>query len=223
MLRSRKSRREEFLGAMEREPDIWASAASDPAAEAELADSVGLALLVVLETLAPPERLVFVLHDMFAMPFDEIAGIVGKSEAATRQLASRARRRIQGPPKLTSADLKRQRAVVDAFVEASRNGDFNGLVAALDPDVVLRSNDERGPRVVRGAHKVAGGAVAYSSRARYTDVAMINGALGLIAAPRGRLMVAMQFGFSENGISEITIVTDPVELAELDLAVADGY
>src|SRR4051812_38405978 len=144
MLRSRKSRREEFLGAMEREPDIWASAASDPAAEAELADSVGLALLVVLETLAPPERLVFVLHDMFAMPFDEIAGFVGKSEAATRQLASRARRRIQGPPKLTSADLKRQRAVVDAFVEASRNGDFNGLVAALDPDVVLRSNDERG-------------------------------------------------------------------------------
>src|SRR5437588_645109 len=188
MLRSRKSRREEPLGAHVPEPFVSAEDGIDPEHEALLADSVGPALLVVLETLAPAERLAFVLHDMFAVPFDEIAAIVGRSPAAARQLASRARRRVQGagtedPP----ADRARQRAVVDAFLAASRGGDFDALLALLDPDVVLRA-DQAAVRSGGIAEEVRGAAAVaetFAGRARAAQPALVDGAVGLAWAPGG--------------------------------------
>src|SRR5688572_14496451 len=189
MLRSRRSRREEPLGPHVPEPIVSREDGVDPEHEALLADSMGLALLVVLETLAPPERLAFVLHDMFGVPFDEIAPIVGRTPDAARQLASRARRRVQGKALEPDADLTRQREVVTAFLAAAREGNFEGLLAVLDPDVVLRvdygSLPITAPREVRGARNVAGGAVIYQRQERVVRHALVNGAAGLISFENG--------------------------------------
>jgi RNA polymerase sigma-70 factor (ECF subfamily) len=223
MLRSRKARREEPLGAHLPELIVSREDGIDPEQEALLADSVGLALLVILETLAPAERLAFVLHDMFAVPFDEIAAIVGRSPTAARQLASRARRRVQGAGTVPDADLTRQREVVDAFLAASRAGNFDALLAVLDPDVVLRA--DRGPvasggsREVRGASAVAKQALAFSGRARFAQAALVNGAVGVVVAPRGRLFVVLGLTVTRGKIVEIDVVADPARLRQLDLAV----
>src|SRR5215204_3852205 len=190
MLRSRKSRREEALDAREVEPIINSEGAADPEQEALLADSVGLALLVVLNTLRPAERVAFVLHDVFALPFDEIAPIVGRTPAAARQLASRARRRVQGGETIPDSDLKSQRVVVDAFLAALRAGDFEGLLSVLDSEVVVRVDAAAGasgaPREIRGARSWARGAVAFSRLARFAQPALVNGAVGLVLASGGR-------------------------------------
>jgi RNA polymerase sigma-70 factor (ECF subfamily) len=223
MLRSRKSKREDPL-----DPDeaVAAMAAAEgPESEAVLADSVGLALLVVLDTLPPAERVAFVLHDTFGLPFGEIAAITGRSPAAARQLASRARRRISGsePDAPASARLARQRRVAEAFLAASRGGDLAGLIAVLDPDVVLTSDTAAVPggvaRTIRGAQAVARGARVAAERSRYGRVALVNGAPGLVMAPGGRLVVALAFTFSEDKISGIDVIADPERLASLDIAV----
>src|SRR5262249_39573812 len=196
MLRSRKAQRVESLDARPSAPIPIRDTGIDPEDEAMLADSVGLALLVVLDTLTPAERLSFVLHDMFDLSFEEIASIVGRSPAAARQLASRARRRVQGVRTVPSTDLARQREVVEAFVAASRSGDFGALLAVLDPDVVLRADGSAAPpdgRVIRGASEVAKGALAYSGRARLSQPALVNGAVGVVFAPRGRLFLVLDF------------------------------
>src|SRR5438093_6787627 len=198
MLRSRESRREEPLGLHASEAVADSGDQVDPEHEAVLGDSVGLALLVVLDTLAPAERLAFVLHDMFAVPFEEIAPIVGRSPAAARQLASRARRRLQGAAAVPDADLTRQRAVVDAFLAAARGGDFEALLAVLDPDVVLRTDRGAVPagawREVRGARAVAGQALIGAQRAGFARPALVNGAAGIVAFdPRGRPWSVMAF------------------------------
>jgi len=184
MLQSRKSRREEPLDFHVPDPILSRADGSSPEDEALLADSVGLALQVVLETLAPPERLAVVLHDVFAISFEEIAPIVGRSPVAARQLASRARRRVQGAAATPDADLSRQREVVNAFLVAAREGDFEGLLAVLDPNVVLRADGgtvlPHVSRVVRGAAAVAGGALAYSGAARFSHPVLVNGAPGFI-------------------------------------------
>src|SRR6185295_18575223 len=194
-----------------------------PEQEAMLADSVGLALLVVLDTLPPAERVAFVLHDTFGLPFGEIASITGRSPAAARQLASRGRRRIQGAdPDADAAAgerLARQRRVTEAFIAAARGGDLEGLIAVLDPEVVLNSDATASPSGVRLT--VAGGARAASARARYGSIALVNGAPGLIMAPRGRLLIALAFTFSGDKISQIDVVADPDRLAALDLAILD--
>jgi RNA polymerase sigma-70 factor (ECF subfamily) len=222
ILRSRKSRREDPLG-----PDE--AAVAGPEQEAMLADSVGLALLVVLDTLPPAERVAFVLHDTFGLPFGEIASITGRSPAAARQLASRGRRRIQGTgpdaDPAAGARLARQRKLTEAFLAASRGGDLEGLIAVLDPDVVLHSDATASPSgvplTVRGAAAVAGGARAASARSRYGRVALVNGAPGLIMAPRGRLLIALAFTFSGDKISQIDVIADSDRLAALDLALLD--
>src|SRR5512132_2658448 len=189
MLRARKTRREEPLEGQLPEPILDRADGINPEHEALLADSVGLALLVVLDTLTPPERLAFVLHDMFAVPFEEIATILGRSETATRQLASRARRRVRGATPRTDADLHEQRRVVDAFLAASRAGDFDALLEVLDPDVVFRA--DTGPRGERapvvGAENVAKRILARGSRlAPYARPAIVNGNAGAIVVPQGR-------------------------------------
>jgi RNA polymerase sigma factor (sigma-70 family) len=223
MLRSRKSRREEPLGTHASQPMMSREDGIDPEHEVLLADSVGLALLVVLETLTPAERVAFVLHDMFDLPFDEIAPIVGRSPIAARQLASRARRRVQGAPTVPEADLTRQRDVVDAFLAASRGGDFNALLAVLDPDVMLRADRGAVPsgvsREVHGAPAVAKGALAFSGRARFAQVALVNGAVGIVVAPRGRLLLVLGFTITRGRIVEVDVVADPERLRQLDLAV----
>ena len=231
MLRSRKSRREEPLDPDEAVAAVAGAgdAAGGPESEAVLADSVGLALLVVLDTLPPAERVAFVLHDTFGLPFGEIASITGRSPAAARQLASRGRRRIQGTDPdadpAAGARLARQRKVTEAFIAASRGGDLEGLIAVLDPDVVLHSDATASPSgaplTVRGPAAVAGGARAASARARYGSIALVNGAPGLIMAPRGRLMIALAFTFSGDKISQIDVIADPDRLAALDLALLD--
>jgi RNA polymerase sigma-70 factor (ECF subfamily) len=198
----------------------------DPEQEAMLADSVGLALLVVLETLPPAERVAFVLHDMFELPYDEIAPIVGRSPTAARQLASRARRRVRRGAADADADRNRQREVVDAFLAAARDGDFDALIAVLDPDVVLRA-DGAAARAgalteVRGASTVAKGALAYSERARFAQTALVNGAVGIVVAPRGRLFTALAFTVRRGKIVEIDVIADPARLRQLDLAVLDA-
>ena len=182
MLRARKTRREEPIEAQLPEPILDRADGMNPEHEALLSDSVGLALLVVLETLSPPERLAFVLHDMFAVPFDEIAPIVNRSPESARQLASRARRRVQGEGKVPDADLETQRRVVDAFLAASREGDFDQLVAVLDPDVVLRADFGHAgeSRVVRGAREVAGQALFYAQFGLELRPVLVNGAVGMV-------------------------------------------
>jgi RNA polymerase sigma-70 factor (ECF subfamily) len=225
MLRTRESRREEPLDVHVPDPSISHQDRADPEQEALLADSVGLALLVVLDALTPAERLAFVLHDIFAVPFDEIGPMIERSPAAARQLASRARRRVKGGAPVPDADLTRQRGVVDAFLAASRGGDFDALVALLDPDVVLRADRAAGPTpapiVIRGAHAVAKGALLASERARFTQPALVNGAVGLVMAPRGRLFLALGFTITDDKITEIHVIADPDRLRQLDLAVLD--
>jgi RNA polymerase sigma factor (sigma-70 family) len=226
MLRSRTSRREEPFGPYLPDPVLSREdAAVDPEQQALLADSVGLALLVVLETLTPPERLAFVLRDMFAVPFDEIAPIVGRSPEAARQLASRARRRVQGAAPTPDPDLSRQREVVNAFLAASRNGDLEGLVAVLDPDVVLRA--DRGPLAggsveVRGATAVAGQAMTFArlSRPGMTSLpALVNGAAGVVSLHDGVPVSVLAFTVSGGRIAEIDILADAERLRRLDLTV----
>jgi RNA polymerase sigma factor (sigma-70 family) len=225
MLRSRHTRREEPLGPHMPEPIIDPEAGMDPEHEALLADSVGLALLVVLQTLAPPERLAFVLHDMFAVPFDQIAPIVDRTPEAARQLASRARRRVQGSAPAGDADLNQQRTVVTAFLAAARDGDFDALMAVLDPDVVLRADS--GPGLpgatveVRGAAEVAGRALTYSRLQLLNRTALVNGAIGTVAYRDGEPFSVGGITVRAGRIVAIDILADPERLRELDLTVLD--
>jgi RNA polymerase sigma factor (sigma-70 family) len=225
MLRSRRSRREEPLEVYVPDPIISQESGVDPEQEALLADSVGLALLVVLETLTPAERLAFVLHDMFAVPFGEIAPMIERSPAAARQLASRARRRVQGQAPAPDPDLARQREVVDAFFAASRDGDFDALVAVLDADVVLRADggSARGrPTVVlRGARSVAAQAVTATRLAPFARPALINGTAGVVVDVHGRVFSVMAFTVAHGKIVAIDVLYDPERVADLDLAVLD--
>ena len=222
MLRSRESRREEVLGAPEPDAIAGREAGVDPEQEALLADSVGLALLVVLETLAPAERLAFVLHDLFALPFDEIAPILDRSPAATRQLASRARRRVRGAAPAPDVDHTRKRQVIDAFLAASRGGDFDALLALLDPEVVLRADpaavDAGASAEVRGAAAVAG---TFSGRARFAQLALVNGVAGAVWAAGGQPRVVFGFTIRSGKIAEIEILANPERLGQLDLEVLD--
>jgi RNA polymerase sigma-70 factor (ECF subfamily) len=222
-LRSRASRREEPLEAHVPDPIVSLEDEGAPESEAVLADSVGLALLVVLETLAPAERLAFVLHDMFGMPFDEIAPMVDRSPDAARQLASRARRRVRGAP-APDADLPAQRRVVDAFFAAAREGDIEGLVAVLDPDVVLRSDGGASRPsttvLLRGARTIAERAVTYAGLAPHVRPALVNGAAGVVVAPGGRPFAVMAFTVRGGRIVEIEALTDPERLARLELPLA---
>jgi RNA polymerase sigma factor (sigma-70 family) len=223
MLQSRRSRREESLGEYDSDLIMDRTGRADPETEAVLADSVGLALLVVLETLTPAERLAFVLHDMFAVPFDEIAPIVDRTPEAARQLASRARRRVRGADPGSEPDLARQREVVDAFLAASRDGDFDGLLALLDPDVVLRADGV----VVRmgGAepevHGAAEVARTFAGRARAAQLALLGGSVGLVWASGGRPRVAFAFTVVDGRVAGIEMVGDPERLAVLDPVVLD--
>jgi RNA polymerase sigma-70 factor (ECF subfamily) len=224
MLRARTSRREEPLDVHLPDPIISRQDRVDPEQQALLAEGIGLALLVVLDTLTPAERVAFVLHDMFAVPFDQIAPIVGRSPAAARQLASRARRRVQAAGTVPEADHGRQRAVVDAFLAAARGGDLQALVALLDPDVVLRADlgamAADASREFRGAPAVAEQALAFSGRARFARPALVNGAAGLVVAPHGRLFAVLAFTITRGRIVELDILADPERLRHLDLAQA---
>jgi RNA polymerase sigma factor (sigma-70 family) len=223
-LRSRRSRREEPLGA-EETLDAEKAMAAGPEQEAVLADSVGLALLVVLDTLAPAERVAFVLHDTFGLPFGEIAAITGRSPAAARQLASRARRRVRGTAPVSGIGLARQREVAEAFLAASRGGDLGALLALLDPEVILHADAASVPTgvpmTIRGAAAVARGARAASGRSRYSGVALVNGTPGIVMAPRGRLILVLAFAIGDGKISRIDVIADPARLEELNLAVLD--
>ena len=222
MLRSRSARREEPLGVRIPDPIIDPADGTDPEHEALLADSLGLALLVVLETLSPPERLAFVLHDMFAVPFDEISSILDRSPQATRQLASRARRRVQGERTVPDPDLDRQREVDDAFLAASREGDFDGLVAVLHPDVVSRADFGGGARrEVRGAEAVAAQAQMYSHLGLVVHPALINGAVGAVSMRDGRPFSVGAITVRDGKIVEMDFLADPERLARLDLTVLD--
>ena len=232
MLRSRRSRREEALegphgeplDARVPDPIVGRLDGSDPEYEALLADGVGLALLVVLETLTPAERLAFVLHDTFGGPFAEIAPIVGRTPAAARQLASRARNRVRGAAPAPETDLAHQREVVDAFLAASRGGDFGALLAVLDPDVVLRADNGAAgaSRLVRGARAVAEQALTYSRLAPSSRPALVNGAPGAVTAPGGVPRAIMGFTVAGGKIVEIDILADPERLGRLDLSAVLG-
>ena len=219
ILRSRALRREEPIGL-----ELVDTMSAAPEEEALLADSVGLALLVVLETLTPAERLAFVLHDTFAIPFDEIAPIVGRSPAAARQLASRARRRVRGGSTVPAADLPVQREVVDAFLAAARGGDFEALVAVLDPDVVFRVDRTAVPGGTaalefRGARVVAKNALAFSERSQFTRPVLVNGNVGVVMAPNGRLLGVGRMVIRDGRITEVDLIADPERLAALELSV----
>ena len=223
-LKSRNSRPEEPVGAHVPDPIISLDDRLDPEQEVLLADSVGLALLVVLDALEPAERLAFVLHDMFAVPFDEIAPIVERSPAATRQLASRARRRVQGATPFPDTDLSGQREVVDAFLAASREGDFEALIAILAPEVVLRADRGALPpgasQVVRGAHAVAEQTMAFArSRRGEPTPALINGEAGVVWAAQGRPYSIVGFTVRRGRIVAINILADPVRLQQLNFDV----
>ncbi|MGC4954641.1 sigma-70 family RNA polymerase sigma factor [Actinomadura citrea] len=224
MLRSREHRREEPLDVQAAEPVPASASVAGPEQEAVMADSVGVALLVVLDTLTPAERLAFVLHDMFAVPFEQIAAMLDRSTDATRQLASRARRRVRGAP-APGADLGRQRRIVEAFLAATRSGDFEGLVTLLHPDVVLRADKAviptPEPVTVSGAEPVARGAMAAVQRARFTGTALIDGAVGLAMAPGGRLRVVLAFTIVDGLITAIDVIAEPDRLDRVDLGVLD--
>jgi RNA polymerase sigma factor (sigma-70 family) len=219
MLRARKSRREQPMG-----PDVPEPAASpESERDAEMADSVGAALLVVLETLAPAERLAFVLHDMFAVPFEEIAPIIGRTPAAARQLASRARRRVQGTPVVADADLSRQRKVVDAFLAASRGGDFEALLAVLDPDVVFRA-DHAAVRLgalaeIRGAAAVA---ETFKGRAQGAKPALVDGALALTVIMGGQLRIVLRLTLRADRIAEVEAIADAERIGRFDVRMFDS-
>jgi RNA polymerase sigma factor (sigma-70 family) len=220
MLRARRTRREDYQGSWLPEPVVSVGGDDDPEHEALLADSVGLALLVVLDTLTPAERLAFVLHDMFGMPFEEIAPLVDRAPAATRQLASRARRRVRGAAPTPDPDLARQREVVDAFLAASRAGDFEALLEVLDPDVVFRIDTGGAPPRARppvvGAEAVARQVLQRGSRlAPFARPAIVNGAAGVVVAPAGRPFAVVGFTVSDGRIVEIDLVADPEKLRGL--------
>jgi RNA polymerase sigma factor (sigma-70 family) len=223
MLRSRTSRREEPFTPHAPDPVATGTSGSSPEEEALLADSVGLALLVVLDRLTPAERLAFVLHDMFAVPFEEIAPIVGRSAEATRQLASRARRRVRGGAAAPAPDLVRQREVVEAFLAALRGGDFEGLLAVLDPDLVVRADmvASGAPAETRGAAVWAKQAAAFGHLARLVRPALVNGAIGVVMAPRGRLSRALTFTIANGKITEIEVIGNPARLGELAVSIVD--
>jgi RNA polymerase sigma factor (sigma-70 family) len=222
-LRSRESRREEPLDAGTPEQ---ASGQAAPEDEALLADSVGLAMLVVLDTLSPAERVAFVLHDMFAVPFDEIGPLLDRSTAATRQLASRARRRVRGGSAVPETDLRRRRCVVEAFLEASRGGDFGALLTLLDPEVVLRADAAAGPTprplVINGARNVAQGASVAAGRARVSSLALVDGVPGLVMATGGRLALVLAFAVADDRITAIDVIADPERLRALRIDVLDA-
>jgi RNA polymerase sigma factor (sigma-70 family) len=226
MLRARAARREEPLGVRMPDPVIGREDGGDPEQEALLADAVGLALLVVLDTLTPAERLAFVLHDMFAVPFEEIAPMLERSPAAARQLASRARRRVRGAAPAPDPDLARQRTVVDAFFAAARDGDLDGLVAVLDPDVVLRADGgtarARRTVVIHTAGDVAAQAVTAARLAPFVRPALVNGTAGVVVVARGRVLSVMGFTVAGGRIVAIDVLQDPDRLARLDLTVLGG-
>ena len=226
LLRSRSSRRETPLGVHVPDPIVDRADGTDPEHEALLADSVGLALLVVLETLSPPERIAFVLHDMFAVPFDEIAPIVDRSPEAARQLASRARRRVQGENAVPDTDLDTQRSVADAFLAAARDGDFEALLAVLDPDVVLRADvgplPAGGSREVRGAREVAGQALFFSGLGLVLRPALVNGVVGAVSTRDGEPFSVGAFTIRGGRIVAIDILADPERIRRLDLAILDN-
>jgi RNA polymerase sigma-70 factor, ECF subfamily len=220
MLRSRRARREDYIGSWLPEPIVSLDESTSPEDEALIADSVGLALLVVLETLTPPERLAFVLHDMFAVPFDEIGAIVGRSPDAARQLASRARRRVRGAPLNEGVGLARQRELVDAFLDASRAGDFEALVAVLDPDVVFRADTGRGSRLARppvgGAEPVARRVLERGRPlAGLARPALVNGGAGLVVGRPGRPIAVVSFTIAGGRIAAIDLITDREKLARV--------
>jgi RNA polymerase sigma factor (sigma-70 family) len=222
MLRARSPRREEPLTPYVPDPIVSFESASDPEQSALMADSVGLALLVVLETLGPAERLAFVLHDMFAVPFDEIAPMLDRSPEATRQLASRARRRVRGTAPIPDPDLARQREVVDAFFAAARAGDFDALVAVLAPDVVVRSDGgsarPEATAIVRGAPAVARRATAFADPAAGVRPALVNDAAGAVVTAGGRPVAVWAFTVANGRIAEIDMLSDPDRIARLDLS-----
>jgi len=223
MLRARNSRREDELNEqLPGHPKLPAS--PNPEQEALLADSVGLAVMVILDRLAPAERLAFVLHDMFDLSFDEISSIIGRSSEATRQLASRARKRIRGGVPATPA-VSEQKRVVDSFLSALRAGDFNALVSVLDPNLVVRTDPAAStpavPTEVRGAEFWARHAIKTAQGARAARAALIDGSVGLVIAPRGHLFRVMRFSFTKERISEIEVLGNPTTLAGLDLALID--
>jgi RNA polymerase sigma-70 factor, ECF subfamily len=226
MLRARQTRREEPLEVRVPDPIVTPEPGLDPEQEAVLADSVGLALLVVLDTLTPAERLSFVLHDMFAVPYEDIAPMLERSPVATRQLASRARRRVQGRAPVPDPDLGRQRQVVDAFFAAARDGDFDGLVAVLDPDVVLRADGgaarTRPTVMLRGARTVAENASLARKMAQFVRPALVNGAAGAVVTVNGQPFAVMGFTVADGRIVAIDVLYDPQRLAALDLALLDG-
>jgi RNA polymerase sigma-70 factor (ECF subfamily) len=226
MLRSRRSRREDLSGVRVPDPIVDRPGGVDPEHEALLTDSLGLALLVVLETLAPAERLAFVLHDTFAMPFDEIAPIVDRSPAAARQLASRARRRVRDATPTPDVDPTTQREVVDAFLAAARQGDFDALVAVLDPDVVLRVDSGSVPpaatRLVRGAATVARQATAYSRLDLSIQPALVNGLIGTVTIRDGQPYAITGITIRNRQIVEIDILADPARLRQIDLSILAG-
>ncbi|KPI27996.1 RNA polymerase, sigma-24 subunit, RpoE, ECF subfamily [Actinobacteria bacterium OV320] len=225
MLRSRRTHPEVPLDARVSEPAAGTAQGGDPEEEALLADSVGVALLVVLDTLAPAERLAFVLHDLFAVPFDTIAPMIERTPATTRQLASRARRRVRGGAPAAVADRVRQRRVADAFLAATRGGDFEALLALLHPDVVLTADrfvvPTPEPVTVSGARPVAEGAMAATGRARFTGLALLDGRVGLAMAPHGRLRVVLLFTLAEGAITRIDVVADRERLDGIEVAVLD--
>lgn len=220
MLRARSTRSEEPL---DRAPATAASESVDPEAEAMLADSIGVALLVILQNLPPAERLAFVLHDMFDLPYSEIAPIVGRSENTAAQLASRARRRVRGKTPEPASDFVQQRRLVDAFLTAARDGDFESLLAVLDDNVVLHVDAAAAgtPRTIHGARTVAANAMMFSANARFAETALVDGAVGVVVAPSGRLSLVLQFTVAGDKITEIDIVAEPDRLRGFNLAVLD--
>jgi RNA polymerase sigma-70 factor (ECF subfamily) len=225
VLRSRGARREQPLGVHVPDPVIDPADGTNPEHEALLADSVGLALLVVLETLTPPERLAFVLHDMFGVPFEQVGAILERSPEASRQLASRARRRVRGAAPAPDADLDAQWEVVDAFLAAARDGDFERLVAVLDPDVVLRADAGATSltHLIQGAETVASQAMMWSQATQLTmQRALINGAAGVVSIRDGRPFSIAGLTITQGKITEIDILADPERLAQLDITTLDG-
>jgi len=216
MLRSRAARREDPLDVRLPDPVVESGVGADPAEQGMLADSVGLALLVVLDALDPAERLAFVLHDMFAVPFDEIAPMLDRTPAAARQLASRARRRVQGVTPAGKPDRRRQREIVDAWLAAARGGDFAGLVALLHPNAVLRvDTGGADSRLVRGADAIAGQAARYRAPRLQTRYAIVNGAPGIVSTIDGRLAAVLAFTVADGLVVEVDILADPRRLAAL--------
>ncbi|WP_433211152.1 sigma-70 family RNA polymerase sigma factor [Microtetraspora malaysiensis] len=223
MLRSRRSRQEDLVEQQVLDEVSTPARGTQPENEAVLADSVSNALLVVLDTLSPAERIAFVLHDMFAVPFDQIAPIVERTPVTTKKLASRARQKVQGMPLVSATDLARHRRTVSAFLSAARAGDLNGILAVLAPDVVRRADPAAlapgAAAEVRGARAVAEGTVALAHRSRLAELALVNGAVGVVVAPQGRLVLAVTFAIENDKIIEYDVIADPARLRNLDLAV----